>query len=169
MIKKSMQWTCVFTLSALALTAQTSTPVAAPVTHLRTFGMLGLAEGQTARLNLLNPGVLAPGATAEVCSASVAFLDAQGNVLKTGTITANPGQSPNFDVDSDADLKLAVDERREIRATIQEAPLPPSSGSPAVHCRLIPTLEIFDTLTGKTTTVLGHAHELLEPIVPAAN
>src|SRR5215469_12474171 len=119
MIKQTMQWTCVFTLTTLTLVAQGSTPAAAPVETLRTFGMIGLAEGQTARLNLLNPGVPAPGATAALCSAAVSFIDAQGTVLKSATIAVNPGQSAHFDVDSDADLKLAVDEHHEIRATIQ--------------------------------------------------
>lgn len=42
-----------FTLSAIGLAAQ-----AIPVTQtIQTFGMVGLAEGQSAELNVLNPGV----------------------------------------------------------------------------------------------------------------
>jgi hypothetical protein len=59
----------VFTLSAIGLAAQ-----AIPVTQtIQTFGMVGLAEGQTAELNVLNPGVPPP-ALGVVCSATLSFL-----------------------------------------------------------------------------------------------
>lgn len=171
MIMNLMRWTCVLAWAAAALTAQTATPVR-PIETLRTSGMVGIAEGQTARLNLLNPGVTGPAATAAMCSAAVSFIDAQGTVLKSGTVTVIPGQSLHFDLDGDADLKLAVNERHEIRATVQIPPVLPPTGSAVptfATCRLIPTLEIFDTLTGRTTTIQGAAHFVVEPIPVASN
>jgi hypothetical protein len=169
MLTKFIQWTCVFALSAWTLNAQTATPPAPPtppaVEHLRTFGMVGLAEGQTAQLNLLAPHVPATATTA-ACSAAVAFLDGQGNVLKSGTLTVVPDQSASFALNSDADLQMATDERREIRAIIQIAPVPPPAGSAtltAAPCRLIPTLEIFDNITMKTSVILTRAHFVREP------
>lgn len=172
MLTKFTQWTCVFALSAWALSAQTATPnqPAPPVVeHLRTFGMVGLAEGQTAQLNLLAPRVPAT-ATATACSANVAFLDGQGKVLKSGTLNVLPDQSASFDLDSDGDLQMASAERREIRATIQIAPVPPPAGSTATKaapCRLIPTLEIIDNVSRKTSVVVTRVHFVREP-VPAA-
>ncbi|MGH7247522.1 MAG: hypothetical protein ACREH9_05400, partial [Pseudomonadota bacterium] len=57
-------------------------PVAPPTTST---AMLGLASGQTARLNLLNLGVATPQA-AVVCSAEVTFLNADGNEQKPAVI-----------------------------------------------------------------------------------
>lgn len=167
MLTKFIQWTCVLALSAWTLTAQTTTPnqPARSVERLRTIGMVGLAEGQTAQLNLLAPRVPAT-AAATSCSAAVAFLDGQGNVLKSGTLTVLPDQSASFDLDSDADLQMASDERREIRATIQIAPLPPVAGSTApimAPCRLIPTLEIIDNITKKTSVIVTRVHFVREP------
>lgn len=154
-----MQWTCVLMLAASGLFAQSTAPVARA--HQRSSGMVGIAEGQTARVNLLSPDLPAPLAAGVMCTATVSFINAQGTVLKSGTLTAIPGQSVHIDLDTDADLKYAVNERHEIRATIQVPVEPPPAGStiPIVPaCRLIPTMEIFDTLTSRTTVVLGHTH-----------
>jgi hypothetical protein len=172
MMKTMMQWTCVLSLAASSLTAQNATPVVR--LHHRSSGMVGIAGGQTARLNLLSPDLPAPLATGVMCSASVSFINAQGTVLKSGTLTVIPGQSVHIDLDSVADLKYAVNERHEIRATIQVPVAPPPSGSATANvpvCRLIPTLEMFDTLTGRTSVIVGHTHfaaERPEP-TPAAS
>ena len=157
--------TCVLGLTAMALHAQTI-----PVNSVRTTPMLGIAEGQTARLNLLNPGVQPP-ALGAICSAAIAFIDANGDVVKTASVAVPPGKSLSVDLHGDADLSLAVGVRREIRATITiPAILPPStsSGSGAAtgstgssssavpSCKLVPTLEMFDSLTGRTQAVVGH-------------
>lgn len=173
MLAKFLQWTCVLAVSAWGLTAQTTAlvqPTSMAVVHLRTFGMVGLAEGQSAQLNLLAPHVPAS-PTAAACTAAVAFLDGSGNVLKSGTLTVLPDQSASFSIDSDFDLQMASNERREIRATIQMSPA--GTTIPAVApCRLIPTLEIFDNLTKKTDVILTRAHFVREPApapAPATN
>ena len=63
--------TCVLTLSVVALSAQVSTVL--PV--VRTTGMVGIGDAQTAQLNVLNPGVEAP-ALGIVCTATVSFVAA---------------------------------------------------------------------------------------------
>jgi len=159
MITKMMQLTCALTLAAAGLFAQSTTPVAR--VHQRSSGMVGIAEGQTARVNLLSPDLPAPLATGVMCSATVSFMNAQGAVLKSGTLTVIPGQSMHIDLDTDADLKYAVNERHEIRATVQVPVAPtPAGGTAAVVpvCRLIPTMEIFDALTGRTSVIVGHTH-----------
>jgi hypothetical protein len=145
---------CVLTLSAFALSAQV-----APPHTVQTTAIVGIADAQTARLNLLNPGVQAP-AVGVVCTAMVQFADAKGNVLKNASVTVIPGQSQSVDLHSDTDLSLAVGDRRQIRATISIPAVPPPSGSASTAvtsiCKLIPTLEIFDTASGRTQAVLGH-------------
>ena len=154
--------TCVLALSAAALSAQT-TPV---VTTVQTTPIVGIAAGQTARLNILNPGVLPP-ATGVTCTAAVAFLDGNGTVLKSTSLSVAPGTNMGFNLRSDTDLQLVVPgDRREIRATITiPAAVPTTTGSAelAPSCKVIPTLELFDSLSGQTQLILGRAD-----LIPAA-
>jgi hypothetical protein len=153
---------CVFTFAAIGLFAQ-----AIPAQETYTFGMIGVAEGQTGRLNVLNPGV-APPATGLVCSALLTFLDAKGNTIKSEVVSVPPQQSMSYDLFSDRDLALVTNERVEIRATITIPPiLPPvSSTAPAsAPCKLIKTLEVFDSLTGRTQALLDRAHLVPNPVV----
>ena len=159
--------TCALAFTALALSAQT-VPVGGT---LRTTGMIGIADSQTAQLNLLNPGVQAP-AIGVTCMAAVAFVDGNGTVLKSTTLNIAPGTSSPFDLRSDTDLNIVVaGDRREIRATIlipAIAPPPTAAASTATAtCKLIPTLEIFDTVSGRTLVTLGRAEEV--PPAPVTN
>ncbi|HTB14116.1 MAG TPA: hypothetical protein VK752_21235 [Bryobacteraceae bacterium] len=154
---KYFRSTCVLTvLGAVALTAQ----VSPGLQTVRTTGMVGIADAQTAQLNLLNPGVLPP-AVGTICTAAVSFVDASGTVLKSATLSVNPGQSMAFILRSDTDLNLAAGARREIRATIS-IPAVPATATTATTaatpaCKVIPTLEMLDTVSGRTLVVLGHA------------
>ena len=134
-----------FLVLAVFLTAQDSPKV-------NTFGMVGLAGGQTARLNLLNLGVQSPGAP--TCLVSLVFLGDQGELLKTNTLNVGPARSVFLDLDADTDLALAANQRRQIRGLI--APIAAERGgiAAASACPLLPTLEIFDWLTGKTSIVM---------------
>lgn len=162
----------VFVLSAAGAFAQS---VSVPPVVIRTTGMIGVAEGQIARLNVLNPGLLPPAAGA-ACSAALTFMDANGKVLKSTTVSVAPGQASLFDLSGDTDLGLALDTREEIRATITiPAIVPVSSTSsststtpdaPVASCQLISTLEIFDSITRRTQAVLGGTHDV--PVGPAA-
>jgi hypothetical protein len=155
---------CVFTLASAGVFAQVVTTPAVT----RTTGMIGLAEGQTARLNVLNPGVspdVTPPPAGVYCSAIVQFLDGNGKVLKSTNVNVSPGQSQPFDLFSDADLNLALDSRTEIRAVIIPPAVIPvvSTGAAATQaaaCRLDGTLEIFDSLTKRTQAVLGGMHDV---------
>lgn len=165
---------CVFTLAVSALFAQsTTTTTATPTPGTRTSGMIGIAAGQTARVNALNPGRAAP-AVGVPCSATVTFQDDQGILLKQATVTVNPGDAAHLDLLSDADLSLASDQRKEIRATISApTPVTPATGTSAtaepVACRLIGTVEIFDSLTGRTEAQLGAMHLIREVVPKTAN
>lgn len=154
--------TCVCAFGGAALLAQSIVPAV-----VETTGMVGLAENQTARLNLLNPGVQPP-ATGASCTATVTFIDGLGNVLKTASVAVTPGTSGGLNLDSEVDLSIAYGDRREIRAVITLPGVPPvtatATAPPLVPaCNLIPTLEIFDTPSGRTLVTLGGIH-----IVPSA-
>lgn len=149
---------CVFTLAATGLFAQT-----VPTQETKTTGAVGIAYGQTARFNVLNRGVAAP-AAGVVCSAVLAYYDGKGALLKQSTVTVLPDQISSLDLFSDVDLALPAAQRKQIRATVSvplAVPPPTSTGAasaPVPVCRLIGTLEIFDTLSGKTEVVLGATH-----------
>src|SRR5271163_1798952 len=92
---------CVFALAAMGLYAQTL--VTPPVQVTRTSGMVGIAEGQTAQFNVLNPDV-APAATTSACSALLTFLGDDGTMLKSKTVNVAPGTSQVLVLDSVKDL-----------------------------------------------------------------
>jgi hypothetical protein len=150
--------------SQRALAQSTIAPVV-----VYTTGMIGLAEGQTARFNVLNPGVLPP-ALGLTCTAALTFFDGAGKVLKTSTVTATPGEAPYLDLFGDADLALMIDQRKQIRATFTlPAIVPPPASGPLSACSLIGTLEILDTLSGRTQAVLGGMHEVPSGPVTASS
>lgn len=158
---------CVFALTAAGLYAQTNMPV----TVTRTTGLVGIAEGQTAQLNALNPDTSASATAAAACTGLLSFIAEDGTVLKTKTVAVSPGTGQHIDLDSVLDLALAVGTRKQIRATIAIAAAAPAtttteSSTTAVKpvCRLIGTLEIFNTLDGHTLVTLGTVHEVPDPV-----
>ncbi len=164
---------CVFALAAcgLSLGLHAQTVVTPPAQVTLTSGMVGVAEGQTAQLNALNPGVTPLGAGA-ACSALLTFLGEDGKVLKSITVAVAPWTSDHLSLDSVADLALAVGARKEIRATITIPPVPPPAASATAPvtpvCPLIGTLEIFNTQNGHTQVTLGVVHEVPSPAVTPA-
>ncbi len=157
---------CVFAFAAAALYAQTVTTP--PVQVKLTSGIVGIAEGQTAQLNALNPGVAPPAATGLICFGLLSILGEDGTVLKSKTVSVAPGTSQSLVIDSVKDLALPTAERKQIRATITIPPfLPPTATSttPATPaCKLIGTLEIFNTLDGHTQVTLGTVHLVPSPV-----
>jgi hypothetical protein len=123
---------------------------------------VGIAQGQTARFNVLRPDET----TTATCPAVLTYFDGAGTQLKTSTVTVAPGTVGYLDLFSDADLALAADQRKQIRVTVAVPVATPSSSSSSTTvkavpvCRLIPTLEIFDEVSGKTIVVLGGFHHI---------
>jgi hypothetical protein len=157
---------CSFAFFLAALAGAQALPPIAIGANVQTFGMIGIAEGQTARLNVLNPGVQAPAATAALCSGLLTFWDDQGQSLKTLSVTVIPGHSMALDLDADVDLKLLTNQRKQIRATIQIPAILPPTAMGMSTCTLIPTLEIFDRVTGKTQVVIEQTRYVAGGIVP---
>ena len=85
--------------------AQTSTPVLYPIgPQVLTLGMVGLAPGETARLNALNlPGCCGlayrPTQILSVpCNMTLSFMDDQGTTLKTATMNIDSGKAVHLDL-----------------------------------------------------------------------
>jgi len=154
---------CVFIVAAAGMYAQTTAPNM-PVTDTRTSGAVGIAQGQTARFNVLRPNETATA----TCSAVLTYFAGDGTKLKTSAVTVAPGTVGYLDLFSDIDLALAVNQRKQIRVTVAVPVATPSTSSSSTTakvvpvCRLIPTLEIFDEVTGKASVVLGGFHHIAD-------
>jgi hypothetical protein len=163
---------CVFIVATAGLYAQTTAPNM-PVTDTRTSGAVGIAQGETARFNVLRPNETATA----TCSAVLTYFDGAGTQLKTSAVTVAPGTVGYLDLFSDTDLALPAGQRKQIRVTVAVPAAATSSSSSATAktvpvCRLIPTLEIFDEVTGRVKVVLGGFHRIADDTVtptPAAN
>lgn len=128
-----------------------------------TFGMVGLARNQVARLNVLNPGN-AYGDRSSVCSAEMSFLDNQGRELKASTTPVDWGKAASLEFDRNSLPGAAL--RVQIRAVVRTALNPPdpaaaSSVMPGAVCSFFPTLEIFDKDTGKTALIMSEGRSII--------
>jgi len=145
---------------AARMEAQGTTPIANPLTEF-SFGMLGLAAGQTARLNVVNVGVAT--VSPLPCVLATAFLDSNGKILKQTFVSLKSGQSALLDLTgneagnaSEPGHKTDSAQRVPIRGVGYNPLLAPGSAIPQpLSCNLVPTFELFDTDTGRTVAILG--------------
>ena len=141
--------------TAVRAGAQPTIMVASP--QYVTFGMVGLSTGQTARLNAFALPVGGPIIAGASCQVTFDFYNEAGKSVKTGTATVAQGGSIHFDM-----LRTEVDSLTgisEIRGTVRAAFVSPSAVlTPGTlvsgFCSVLPTMEIFDSLSGQTTVVL---------------
>ncbi len=149
-----------FCLFALAGSAQTGRVFF----QTTTFGIVGLARNQVARLNALNPGN-AYGDRNAVCSADLQFVDDQGRELKsTSSTQIEWGRAASLELPAKEVLKGTL--RIEIRGVIKTAINRPSPSTPSpvmsgAVCTLLPTLEVFDEATGQTQFVLSEGRSII--------
>ena len=162
---RTLHTVCIVVIGMLGLAerteAQGTTPVAIPSTEFR-FGMLGLTAGQTARLNVVNVGVAT--GTPLPCVLALAFLDSNSKILKQTFVSLKSGQSALLDLagneagnaSAQNGHKTDSAQRVPIRGIGYNPLLAPGSAIPQpLSCNLVPTLELFDTDTGRTVAILG--------------
>lgn len=148
--------------AALAGAQAPTTPI--PLnSQTQTTPVVGISNGQIARLNALNPGVPAPLATGALCSAELSFVDANGVVLKTKQVLVAPGKSEPLDLNHDTEAGPDTGGRFELRAVVRIPPVG-AAGAPPSFCTIVPSLEIFDADTGKTLVVVTTTKTL--PVFP---
>ena len=146
--------------------AQTSSPVLYRFgPQVLSLGMVGLAPGQIARLNALSlPGCCSIGdrptqIVSVPCNMTLSFMDDQGATLKTATMTIDSGKAVHLDLAHDDVTRDSS--RLQIRGVVLPVVTPPgppvTPGAFPFGCSVAPTLEIFDSTTGITTTVLESA------------
>ena len=100
---------------------------------------IGIALGQTARVNILNTGDRA------FIIEGGKFLDNDGNVISTFRGTIDPGKTMSFDLNRDSFIR---EENRVEIHVVFEGP------APHLHDARL-SLEVFNNADGRTTVFLG--------------
>ena len=107
----------------------------------------GLAQGQTARINVFNNGE-------ESGIIIFSFLDSQGRTLaQSERVMVPPGHIMSFDLDGDS-----IDRIRDRFGRIQLRAVVTALGGPDTKNLRI-SLEVFDNATGKTSFVINSPPE----------
>jgi hypothetical protein len=135
-------------LAAPALWAQSST-TSSTFTATQNLAPVGLASSETAQVNVVNVAEASSSGTAASCTGSISFLNSSGTVIgsaTTYTLGTNQLKSVSLPYSS-----TAATGRAEIRAVITQTI---TSGSD-VPCRLLTSLETYDTASGVTHVYLS--------------
>jgi hypothetical protein len=104
--------------------------------------VVGIASGQTARLNVLYPSIPAP-LLQVMCNVTVSIVDDQGGVLKTQDFQMLGGKTASISLNADTDLP-------EHAARIHALAITPAVSSAGGYCQVLPSLDIVDNATGRT-------------------
>lgn len=149
-------------VALLALAAMTASAQAQPGLG---FGLIGVAEGQSLRINALNLGNRSS-TPATGCEVTLRFLDTKGAVLRENVVRLSAGQGAFLD------LRRAQVSDQPGRAAVRGVLLFGFGGGGAppgpdvrqdFDCNIVPTLELFDDSTGRTAVVLTDAKPLPLP------
>jgi hypothetical protein len=125
------------------------------------FALVGVSTAQTARVNAVNAGSSSSTPDSS-CTVTMQFLDIQGLVVKQTVATLQPGKGASLDVSRD---QLAgTDLRAEVRAVLyfgNSGGAPPGPDvAPQLDCNIIPSLQVFDNATGRTSFILTDTKSL---------
>jgi hypothetical protein len=123
------------------------------------FGMIGIAPGQTARLNVARVHPPDPGLPPGPCRVGLGFVDAEGGLLLPAVqVTLRPGQAAFADIALGRGA-VGAGGRMQIRAVFVppiDPDRPGASRRLARECRdVVATLEVFDTESQQTQVILS--------------
>jgi hypothetical protein len=131
------------------------------------FAMVGVSTGEISRINALNLGQGTLPAPSR-CAVTLRFLDTEGHVIKQSIVTLEPGKAASLDLSRD---ELPGDSRAEVRAELlfgySGGANPPALVLQQFDCNIVPSLEVFDAQTQKTSVILTDAKPLPLPATPA--
>jgi len=136
------------------------------------FAAVGIVSGQTVRITLLNTArnPLPDRAPVMPCRVDVRFYDEGGSLLKQDTVeNLLPGTAKWLDYSPQATILIFPPPRILVAASLtvrSERPIATSLVNLApLACTVVPTLEIFDINSSKTTVALSGPP--LTPVLPA--
>jgi hypothetical protein len=146
--------TCAITISIWSsammdqAAAQGTAPVAVASPDFSS-GMVGIASGQTLRFNVVNVG--APNPSPLPCVLALAFLDSDGKIVKQKFVSLGSGKAAFLDLEMSG---VRGPDRAEVRGIGYNPLLAPGSIPQPISCSLVPTLELFDTTSGRTSAIV---------------
>ncbi len=105
------------------------------------FGMIGIVRDQMARLSVADIGGASP--PEPDAPVELLFLDGSGATLARSVVTVSGGAAASLDLRGDSLGIIGPNDRMQVRAVVRAL----GNRKPAV----VPTLELFDTVTGRTT------------------
>jgi hypothetical protein len=147
-------------MTAPVVAAAQATPFPGPTANSITlsFGVIGLASGESIRINVLNLVRTPPplGIAQIPCRTELSFYDADGKLLKQKVVdNLSFGRADFLDLDR-AEITGATG-RAQIAASVKVG------SNQSFFCSIAPTLEVFDDATGRTSTVLTNL--LSQPVI----
>jgi hypothetical protein len=126
-------------------------PISFQYTPTISFGMIGLGNNATARLNVVNlvrtPPPVASAIAQPPCKVELGLYDSQGKLIKQKTI-ANLGYGQADFVD------VLRSELATTAAHVELTGVVKVGSSQSLFCSVNATLEVFDSVTGTTTAIL---------------
>src|SRR5688572_386004 len=164
---------CVIALSAVATLAHPNAQGVVPCVHEARFGLIGLARLQVARLSVVNvlpPDPVAPpdpvhppdpAQPPDPCHVAVGFLNTTNQPFRDSAgmpliveLDLLPGQSAFVELSAADAFRGSRASRMTFRATgIFKHEPPPDDSAPEPCGAVLPTLEIYDVLTGRSQVV----------------
>jgi hypothetical protein len=146
-------------LLAIPAAAQVA-PLPGPTANAITlsFGVIGLASGESIRINVLNLVRTPPplGIAQIPCRTELSFYDADGKLLKQKVVDSlGFGRADFLDLDR-AEITGSTG-RAQIAASVK------MGSNQSFFCSIAPTIEVFDDATGRASTVL--TNPLPQPVI----
>jgi len=142
-----------------ALVALSAPTLARAHTNFTNFGMVGIVDGQTARLNVVNISAqLPPGP----CMVELMFMDSMGMVLARTTLDLMPGEAAFHDFNFADVIGPQPIGRLQIRPEARLLGGPDTRG----RCLVVPTLEVYDNTTMQTMIFFGLTPTLVQGPAP---
>jgi hypothetical protein len=122
------------------------------------FAMIGIASGQTLRVNVVNMGTSASTSTSS-CNVIIRFLDPQGAVLKEAAVNVVANKAASFDLNySQTGTQGTAGTRSQLRAVVlfgySGGAQPGPDTRDQYDCNIVPSLEIYDNSSGRTSLIV---------------
>jgi len=134
-----------------------------PIPDRISFGMIGITQGQTVRVNVVN---LHPPPTGDsqpqICRVVLTFLDAEGHSVRSrdGSIIRRafdlePGRAAFLDLNADHLQNLLAGDRFKLRVAVTQPPVN-SERCPSWSDSIVPSVEIFNNANGRTVFMMSN-------------
>jgi hypothetical protein len=143
--------------------AQAQDEIPPPIPDRISFGMIGITQGQTVRVNVVNTLPPPTGdSQPQICRVVLTFLDAEGRGVRSrdGSIIRRafdlePGRAAFLDLNADHLQNLPAGDRFELRVAVIHPPVN-FDRCPSWSDSIVPSVEVFNNVNGRTVIFVGN-------------